>query len=79
MDILVFLDGSSSMDDDIPTSTGTQKKLDIAKEIWSKLAGEWKPVKLELLAVDCKLEQLDLEIDRILVGDQRGRVVVDLQ
>ena len=53
--------------------------MSLRQEIWSRLAKEWKLEELEHIAVDCKLEQLDHEIDRILVGDQRGRVVVDLQ
>jgi acrylyl-CoA reductase (NADPH) len=58
-------------------SQGTPMSL--RREIWSRLAEEWKPAVLERLATDCKLEQVDPEIDRILAGDQRGRVVVDLQ
>ena len=57
----------------------SETTMSVRREIWSKLAAEWKPDNLEHLAFDCKLEQLDPEIDRILVGDQRGRVVVDLQ
>ena len=57
----------------------SETTMAMRQEIWSKLAKEWKPDKLEYLAVDRKLEQLDPEIDRILVGGQRGRVVVDLQ
>ena len=53
--------------------------MSIRKEIWSKLAEEWKPNGLESLAFDCRLEKLNPEIDRILAGDQRGRVIVDLQ
>ena len=53
--------------------------MSMRQEIWSRLAKEWKLEELEHIAVDCKLEQLDHEIDRILVGDQRGRVVIDLQ
>lgn len=49
------------------------------EEIWSKLGGKWKPEGLDSLAVDCKLEKLNPEIDRILDGSQRGRIVVDLQ
>jgi putative YhdH/YhfP family quinone oxidoreductase len=49
------------------------------KEIWSKLANEWKPKNLEYLAVDCSLEQLNSEIDKILIGNQKGRVVVDMR
>ena len=57
----------------------SETTMAMRQEIWLKLAKEWKPDKLEYLAVDRKLEQLDPEIDRILVGGQRGRVVVDLQ
>jgi len=48
-------------------------------EIWSKLAKEWKPKNLNYLAFDSSLEQLNSEIDKILVGDQKGRVVVDMR
>jgi acrylyl-CoA reductase (NADPH) len=58
-------------------SQGTS--MPIREEIWSKLAGEWKPDGLESLATECTLEQLSPEIDRILAGSQLGRVVVDLQ
>ena len=55
----------------------TPKKL--RREIWKKLAGEWKFAKLQKLTIDCTLDQLDPEIDKILAGGQRGRVVVDLE
>ena len=55
----------------------TPKKL--RREIWKKLAGDWKFAKLQKLTIDCTLEQLDPEIDKILAGGQRGRVVVDLE
>ena len=48
-------------------------------EIWSKLAKEWKPKNLNYLAFDSSLEQLNSEIDKILVGDQKGLVVVDMR
>jgi putative YhdH/YhfP family quinone oxidoreductase len=53
--------------------------MSIRQEIWSKLSEEWKPAGLEHLAFDCRLEKLNPEIDRILAGGQRGRVVVNLQ
>ena len=56
----------------------SETTMSLRREIWSRLAGEWKPAELERIAVDCRLEQLNPEIDRILVGGQRGRVVVDL-
>ena len=48
-------------------------------EIWNKLAGIWKIPQLEQLTIDRTLEELDPEIDKILAGGQRGRVVVNLQ
>ena len=51
----------------------------LRREIWSKLAGVWKFPQLVQWTIDCTLETLDPEIDKILAGGQRGRVVVDLQ
>ena len=52
---------------------------ELRREIWNKLAGEWELSQLDQLKIDCNLEGLDPEIDKILAGGQRGRVVVDLQ
>ena len=51
----------------------------LRREIWNKLAGIWKIPQLEQLTIDSTLEELDPEIDKILAGGQRGRVVVNLQ
>ncbi len=48
-------------------------------EIWNLLAGEWKIPQLNKLIVNCTLENLSPEIDKILAGKQRGRVVVDMK
>ena len=53
--------------------------MGLRSEIWNKLAGEWELSKLDQLKIDCNLEGLDPEIDKILAGGQCGRVVVDLQ
>jgi acrylyl-CoA reductase (NADPH) len=53
--------------------------MSIHQKIWSKLAKEWKPAGLESLAFECRLEKLSPEIECILAGGQRGRVVVNLQ
>ena len=58
---------------------GQVTNMSSRKEIWSKLAEEWKPAGLERLAFNCRLEKLNPEIDRILAGGQIGRVVVNLQ
>ena len=46
--------------------------------LWQKLAGAWKLASLDDLATECSLEGLEIEIERILQGRQRGRVVVNL-
>jgi hypothetical protein len=50
----------------------------LRREIWGKLAGEWKLPQLDALMMDCTLDTIGPEIDKILKGQQRGRVVVDL-
>jgi len=45
---------------------------------WEKIANEWKVPDLDRQTSLCSLEQLDGEIDRILAGKQKGRVIVDL-
>ncbi|MSP38366.1 MAG: acryloyl-CoA reductase [Deltaproteobacteria bacterium] len=44
---------------------------------WNKLAGEWS-VDLSKIVKEVSLEELEAEIDKILKGGVRGRVVVDL-
>jgi len=46
--------------------------------VWQKLAGDWQIDPLETLVTERTLQQLDPEIDRILHGQQRGRVLVSL-
>lgn len=46
------------------------------RALWSRLAGKWKPPALAELGRDCALEQLNPEIERILNGQIKGRVVV---
>ena len=53
--------------------------MSMRRKIWSRLAQEWKLDELESLAMEFTLEQLNPEIDRILAGGQRGRVVVNMQ
>lgn len=44
--------------------------------LWEKLATVWKPKKLEEIAIDITLNDLDGYIVKILKGGTRGRVVV---
>jgi acrylyl-CoA reductase (NADPH) len=49
------------------------------KDIWRKLAAEWKPVQLNDLCHEVALDDLDGEIELILKGGQKGRVLVRIQ
>jgi len=46
--------------------------------VWEKLATEWKLGNLESIGRECTLRNLKQEIDEILKGGLRGRVVVNL-
>jgi acrylyl-CoA reductase (NADPH) len=48
-------------------------------DLWSMLAGEWRPEQLETIATECVLEQLNSKVDKILAGHTTGRVVVDMR
>ena len=52
--------------------------MDDRREVWRRLAGEWKPDRLEKLATEVDLDGLEPEIERILAGRQQGRIVVAL-
>ena len=49
------------------------------KELWNKLAGEWRVSDLEKFATVCSLVELDPYIDKILKGETRGRVIVEMK
>ncbi len=46
------------------------------RRVWELLAGEWKLSNLEAMAREVSLHDLSAEIDAMLLGQQRGRVVV---
>jgi putative YhdH/YhfP family quinone oxidoreductase len=52
--------------------------MDLRLNIWEKIATDWKVDVLDDVVQDCGLADLDAQIDRILAGQMRGRVVVDL-
>ncbi len=52
--------------------------MPLRQTIWSRLASDWKLEQLEALTLECTLDTLFPEIDKILQGQQRGRVVVRL-
>ncbi len=53
--------------------------MDRRLDIWERLAGEWKLDQLEDMTRETDLENLTGEIDTILRGGQKGRVVVNLK
>lgn len=46
--------------------------------IWEKLAGPWKPERLDSLSSVVSLEGLNEQIDLILASKQMGRRVIDM-
>ena len=52
--------------------------MHIRNEIWNHLANDWKLKNLDLIIHECHLDDLNPEIDKILKGGQKGRVVVNL-
>jgi len=48
------------------------------RQTWEKIASEWKLADLDRQTSVCSLEELNSEIDLILDGKQKGRVIVDL-
>ncbi len=47
-------------------------------ELWNKLANEWKPGNLESITRTVTLENLESEIQQMLDGKAKGRVVVEI-
>jgi len=52
--------------------------MDVRLQIWKHLATDWKPAQFDLIASECTLDGLPEQIDLILQGKTRGRVVVNL-
>ncbi|PLY02269.1 MAG: oxidoreductase [Desulfuromonas sp.] len=46
--------------------------------VWGKLASEWKIPKLEELASECTLDELEEKISAILQGQLKGRTIVKI-
>jgi len=51
---------------------------EIRHKVWGNLAGAWKPAQLSAMSREVGLEGLGDEIDRMLKGQSRGRVLVNL-
>jgi putative YhdH/YhfP family quinone oxidoreductase len=52
--------------------------IHIRKKIWQKLAGEWRIKNLDTLVTECTLSELPGFIERMLLGGQTGRVIVNM-
>ncbi|MEA5459659.1 YhdH/YhfP family quinone oxidoreductase [Arcicella sp. LKC2W] len=52
--------------------------MTLRKEIWQKLANDWKPLDLESLATEISLEEVPEKLDLILKGGALGKVLVKL-
>ncbi|HSD62820.1 MAG TPA: YhdH/YhfP family quinone oxidoreductase, partial [Ignavibacteriaceae bacterium] len=52
--------------------------IELREKIWSKLANEWKPPKLDIMYQECSLEETNTKIDAILQGKIKGRVLVNV-
>jgi len=53
-------------------------RMKLRKKIWAKLADEWKLPKLNTMVSECSLLELDGEIEKMLNGQQTGRILVNL-
>ena len=52
--------------------------IKLREKMWGKLAGEWKPEKMDIMYKECSLEELNKKIDEILQGRIKGRVLVNV-
>ena len=48
------------------------------QSIWEKIAGEWRPLMLEQLAIETSLSELPSHVETIMKGGIAGRVVVKI-
>jgi putative YhdH/YhfP family quinone oxidoreductase len=53
-------------------------KMEMRKEIWNKMANEWKVESLDMLCKEIAMDELDDKIDEILKGKMIGRVLVNM-
>jgi putative YhdH/YhfP family quinone oxidoreductase len=55
------------------------KDINLRIRLWDKIANDWKIDNLEKYIKEVNLEHLNNEIDLILKGKQKGRVILNLQ
>lgn len=52
--------------------------MDVRKKVWLNMATDWHVAHLHDMVLECGLTELNAQIDHILAGQMRGRVVVKL-
>lgn len=52
--------------------------MKLRQQIWDRISSEWKLDQLEQLTTEITLHELDSNIELILQGKQRGRVVINI-
>ncbi|MFN2341326.1 MAG: YhdH/YhfP family quinone oxidoreductase [Halanaerobium sp.] len=55
-----------------------QCKRELREEIWQKIDSDWKITQLDKLAKEVILEDLDQQIEKMLAGNSKGRIIVKL-
>lgn len=53
--------------------------MDTRREIWSRLASDWKPARLRDMYSECSLYELEGKVTAMLKGEITGRTVVNLE
>jgi len=53
--------------------------MPLRKEVWHRLADNWKPASLLDLYTEIRLDELSAYIDKILTGKVKGRTLVNMQ
>lgn len=53
--------------------------MNVRQKVWQRINDDWQLPHLESMITEIGLEHLNEEIDRILAGKQRGRILLNLQ
>lgn len=52
--------------------------MPLRRQVWAKLAADWKPAGLDEMGEQIGLDELDQGLDRVFSGQRKGRIVVRL-
>ena len=53
--------------------------MDLRLHLWQKLSSDWKPDMLDKINIEHSLEELNDDIDLMLEGRIKGRIIVICQ